>query len=144
MGMTDWQRTPTICTDDYRRLTSYIVRLVRQQVQNILPNLLSSNLTISRTQKCNNADFGRTRKIAKNNQLRVASTLLLPIILSSQQQCKTHALRFTHNIGKRCAASSNKQSNSHRETTNTYTANAVNWIQNPIDTFRIHVENLSI
>ena len=45
---------------------------------------------------------------------------------------------------KRCAASSNKQSNSHRETTNTYTANAVNWIQNPIDAFRIHVESLSI
>ena len=67
MEMTDWQRTPTICTDDYRRLTSYIVRLVRQQLQNILPNLLSSNLTISRTQKCNNADFGRTRKIARNN-----------------------------------------------------------------------------
>ena len=62
--MTDWQRTPTICTDDYRRLTSYIVRLVKQYLQNISPNLLSSNLTIRHAQKCNNADFGRTRKIA--------------------------------------------------------------------------------
>ena len=34
----------------------------------------------------------------------------------------------------------NKQSNSHWEATNTYTANVVHWIQNPIDKFRIYVE----
>ena len=42
---------------------------------------------------------------------------------------------------KGCALSLiNRQSDSHRKTTNTCIANAVDWIQNPIDTFRIHME----
>ena len=42
---------------------------------------------------------------------------------------------------KGCALSLiNKQSDSHWKATNTCIANAVDWIQNPIDTFRIHME----
>ena len=43
---------------------------------------------------------------------------------------------------KGCALSLiNKQSDSHWKATNTCIANAVDWIQNPIDAFRIHMEN---
>ena len=48
---------------------------------------------------------------------------------------------------KGCALSLiNKQSDSHWKATNTCIANAVDWIQNPIDAFRIHmkIEYLSI
>ena len=43
---------------------------------------------------------------------------------------------------KGCALSLiNKQSDSHWKATNTCIANGVDWIQNPIDAFKIHVEN---
>ena len=51
-----------------------------------------------------------------------------------------HARPQPPNCKGRALSLINRQSDSHRKTTNTCIANAVDWIQNPIDTFRIHME----
>ena len=51
-----------------------------------------------------------------------------------------HARPQPPNCKGRALSLINRQSDSHRKTTNTCIANAVDWIQNPIDTFRIYVK----
>ena len=125
--MTDWARHQQSAQMTTQNLQATLQDLLYNNYEPTT-NLSFSHLTISHTTEKGTRQIWVTHvKLCKTiSYVEQALSCYVPYFLLSNNTnaCTTLYTQYC----KRSVASSNKQSKSHRETVNTYTANAVNWI----------------